>query len=325
MNNYLLFMLFFMSTVASAQMGPCLLDEMLREREVYYMVDDLPDQFDLGVTGDNNLWLFAGLMSPRSYLYIYASAEKGKYFEHFPESSMVLREPWGKEVYYGTRGDKWYILGEGNLGADSYVPEIYKYQIPLPACAPERDNFSRSANVKYEIDSVQTYYSIVDIKDAAGALYLADGIYDAHRVHRTITDNSNNSTTEIYTYVDMHTGDFLLEATLDEDGSISKVIYKTSNPKPGKDLSLTKNNFLLYPNSGYGPIRMEFKNFDAGPYTFIVKDITGKEIWRNTYSIIGDITLKEDLSFLPRGLYVYAIKDASQNQILTRRLAIIKS
>ena len=72
MNKFLLFVLFFGSTVASAQMGPCLLDEMLREREVYYMVDELPEQFDLGEPGDNNLWLFAALMSPRSYVYQYA-------------------------------------------------------------------------------------------------------------------------------------------------------------------------------------------------------------------------------------------------------------
>ena len=256
---------------------------------------------------------------------IYASAEKGKYFEYFPESSMVLREPWGKEVYYGTRSDKWYILGEAHLSKDSYVPEVSKYLVPLSACAPDRYNTERSSIVSYTADSIETKYSIVDIKDAAGALYLADGIYDAERVHRTVTNQQTSEISEIYTYVDMHTGDFLLEATLDSDGFIDKVIYKTSTPKIGGDLSMTKNNFLLYPNSGYGPIRMEFKNFDDGPYTFIVKDITGKEIWRNTYNIIGDLTLKEDLSFLPRGLYVYAVKDAAQNQILTRRLAIIKS
>jgi len=193
MNNYLLIMLFFMSTVVSAQMGPCLLDEMLREREIHYMVDELPNQFDLGTTGDNNQWLFAGLMSPRSYTYIYASAEKGKYFEHFPESSMVLREPWGKEVYYGRRNDTWYILGEGNLGTDSYVPVIFKYVVPLPACAPEKFSFTRSTTVQYDIDSSTTHIGIVDIKDAAGALYLADGIYDAHRIYRTVTDKASET------------------------------------------------------------------------------------------------------------------------------------
>ena len=325
MNNFLLFFLLLLVASVSGQMGPCFIEEELREKETYYMVDELPEQFDLGVEGDNNQWLFAELMSPRSYKYIYTSADNGKYFDHFPNSSMVLREPWGKEIYYGTRDDKWYILGEASLKLESFVPSIATYRVPLSACAPTRFGSPRLSQVNYLLDSTEVNYNIEDIKDASGALYLSDGIYDAHRVKRTISSDDTNSDEIIYYFVDMHTGDFLLEASIGDNGLIDKVIYKTNSPIIDKDISLERNSFLLYPNRSYGQIRMEFKNFTAGTYHLMVTDIIGKNIWQGSYKVSGAETIKEDLSFLPRGVYTYAIVDSEQNTILTRRLAIIKS
>jgi len=75
----------------------------------------------------------------------------------------------------------------------------------------------------------------------------------------------------------------------------------------------------------YGSVRLEFLNFEEGRYMLIIRDIIGKEIWRNSYHIKGPTTIKEDLSFLSRGTYTYTISDIDRNVFVTKRLAIIKS
>ena len=70
---------------------------------------------------------------------------------------------------------------------------------------------------------------------------------------------------------------------------------------------------------------MNFQNFEKGRYSLVIYNTIGSRIWSNSYDISGDTTLKEDLSFLPRGTYIYTILDEYQNAIVTKRLAIIKS
>ncbi len=323
------FLLFFISL--SAQMGPCSLVGDNGAKELYYKIDEIPDIFSLGIKGDNNQWLFSGLQAPRSYTYKLSEASTGKYSIHFKDAEMVLKEPLGREVYYMTRSDKWYAIGEASLKAGSILPEVILYDIPLNACPPTSRSKPRVTGTKYKVDSVESSINLREVKDASGVLYLPDDIYDVERIEKTETFTSGGvvTTKTSYVFVDQQTGDFLMEAETDDDGQLKKVIYKSkemagSQRISGGDGSL-RSDFLLYPNKGFGEVRLDFKNFTRGRYMLVVKNIVGKKIWMNTYDIDGDNILKEDLTFLPRAVYTYSLLDSDQNVIVTRRLAIIKS
>ncbi len=308
-------------------MGPCSMVEDNQVKDFFYKIDEMPDIINLGVKGGNNQWTFSTLKSPMSYIYKLANVDEGKYSLYFKDATMVLREPLGKEIYYTSRSGKWYIVGEATLKKNSILPEVKVYDIPLPACTPRINARPRVVSAKYTIDTTISKIDIRDTKDASGVLYLPDGIYDVDRTERTMTIKGDGPT-EIHTsyvFTEQLTGTFIMEVEVSPSDELTKVIYKTKDINSTAVSRNLTNDFLLYPNRGFGQIRLDFKNFNSGQYTLMVKDFFGKKIWSNSYSINGDAIIKEDLSFLPRGLYIYALLDGAQNIIITRRLGIIKS
>lgn len=312
-------------------MGPCSLVGDNSAKELYIKIDELPDTYNLGAKGDNNQWTFSGLQSPRSYTYKISDASTGKYNTHFKDAQMVLKEPLGREIYYTNESNSWYAIGEASLKEGGILPEVIVYEIPLIACPPKSKSKPRATASRYMIDSVQSKISLREIRDASGVLYLPDEIYDVDRTERRETVVSDGVTTvkTSYVFTDQITGDFLMEAIVDEDGQLKKVLYK-SKEKTGSQRTTSadgtlKSDFLLYPNKGFGEVRLDFKNFARGRYMFVIKSIVGKKIWMNSYDIDGDLIWKEDLTFLPRGVYTYSLLDSDQNVVVTRRLAIIKS
>ena len=314
-----------------AQIGPCSLVGDNEDQELYVKVDNMPDNVSLGTKGDNNQWVFSGLQAPRSNTYKLNEASTGKYSFHFKDAEKVLKEPLGKEIYYAQRSGSWYAIGEAYLKSESILPEIILYEIPLQACPPTHSSKPRVISTTYKLDSVKTDISLREVTDASGVLYLPDGIYDVDRTERTTTFVSDGETLTktSYVFTDEMTGDFLMEAEVNDEAQLTKVKYRSKEKSgrqrlDGEDGSLRKD-FLLYPNKGFGEIRLDFKNFERGRYMLVVKSIVGKKIWMSSYDVDGDTTIKEDLSFLPRAVYMYSILDDDQNIIVTRRFAIIKS
>ena len=325
----LVYMLFYIGL--GAQIGPCSLVGDNGDKELYVKVDKMPDQVDLGTKGADNQWVFSGLQAPRTNTYKLTEASTGKYSFHFSGAQKVLKEPLGKEIYYTQRSGKWFAIGEAYLKPESILPEVIMYEIPLNACPPTSVSKPRVISTRYMVDSVPSEINLREVTDASGVLYLPDGIYDVDRTERTATINVGGSTVTktSYVFTDEMTGDFLLEAVINDEAELTKVRYK-SKEKSGSqrvnsaDGSL-RRDFLLYPNKGFGEIRLDFKNFERGRYMLVVKSIVGKKIWMSSYDVDGDTLIKEDLSFLPRAVYTYSILDDEQNIIVTRRFAIIKS
>lgn len=327
MNQVLTLFLLFFYLLGYGQMGPCSIDGGLIDHELYFRVDNVPDAFDLGEPGEDKLWT-TNFKSPRTNTYKYVKATEGQYSRYFPQADMVLRTPSGKEFYYvNVDGKIWYEMGFASLAKNSLEPSVRLYSVPINVCTPEKYAVDKKYQTSYDDDGVGLTVAYADVKDATGVLYLQDGYYDAYRIKREKTVISSEAPLIMtsYIFVDQITNEFLMEAFVDDDDIPTKVIYKAKEQSRTRVNTMEKNNFLLYPNTGYGEVRLDFSLFTPGKYEMHLFDLVGRRLWTNSYHIDGDVTIKEDLSFLPRGTYTYTIVDSEQNKIVTRRLAIIKS
>ena len=327
MRFFLLLISLLMGMSAHGQHILCGMAKSFVEEDLFYKIDALPDQYSLGSTGDDNLWLFTSLKGPRSLRYESMNAVNGRYANLFPGAEMVLRTPEGKEIYLQNLNGSWMQLGHVQNDELSVEPKVVKYNPPLKSCTPQSENISnRHATTVSGPPAVSYAYN--DIKDASGVLYLPDGIYDVDRTTRKITsivDDETVERTEFY-FEDQLSGNIVMVVSMAEDNAtIDAIRYMSKEDEYTFSASSNSREFLLYPNTGYGEVRLEFTNFKPGKYSLIVYDIVGRELWKKQFDIVANITLKEDLSFLPRGTYPYTIIDEDQNRILTRRLAIIKS
>jgi len=302
------------------------MDGGYNEQDIYIKVDELPGNYYLGQKGENNLWTFTTLQAPRASTYRYTKASDARFGSYFKEADMVVRAPFGKEVFYLKKGAKWYEVGYAALKEHSIDPQIVKYAVPIPSCIPEVASQMSTYQATFESEGQKVVRHYTEIQDASGTLYMADGTYDADRIKREVTyvENGIEVVKTSYIFADQLTHAFLMKVDMNGE-EIDKITFKSTEGGFSSADVMKSNSFLLYPNIGYGEVRLEFLNFNPGRYQFIVKDVVGKQVWSTSYQINGDITLKEDLSFLARGTYTYTIIDGAQNNVVTRRLAIIKS
>ena len=312
----------------------CNYDLVEGSQEYFYKTDMLPDQYDLGLPGEDNIWLFTSLQAPRSQRYVLTQASEGKYYSYFEGSEYVYLEPNGKETYIArvlgsseseqANSSPWRELGFALPQDGSLEPLIRKYDSSIKACYLSGDE---NSDYGFKIENLSIEATINERRDASGILYLPDGIHEVIRRRRVTTFNQdgNQKLTKEFLFDDVIMGNLVMVVTMDKDDKISKIRYLSNEDTYVRRPVNSKNQFLLYPNTGYGNVRLEFSNFQPGNYSFIVYDIIGREMQRSEFIIEGDITVKQDLSFLPRGTYPYTIMDQDQNRILTRRLVIIKS
>lgn len=130
---------------------------------------------------------------------------------------------------------------------------------------------------------------------------------------------------EYYIFEDKDSDDILLFLSLNEKGQPSNILFKSKEIDNVRLFnSLSTNQFILHPSTTFGDVRLDFISFSSGKYQLEIYNIIGKKLWSQWYTINGDKTLKEDLSFLPKGTYQYALLDEGHNRLVSRRLAIIK-
>lgn len=334
-------MFLLVATACLAQINPCAFDGYKNQRTIGFKVDRLPDNFDVGTPGDNNTWLFSSLQSATFIQYFLDGAESGKYSVQFPEADYVVKKPDGSEEYiYEDRG-KWYTVGRVMLEKDAIEPIVLRYKRPNVACMMAADGTSRLTSQSYDIErtnkeGIKEIFVVQEnqseVVDAKGRLYLPQGIFDAYRVKKDVTVNTTLSASLVpfdiegyttYLFLDEVTEEVLLELRMDAAGEIEWASYKADDSFVPTKPKVGNNQFTLYPTTSFGDIRMDFVNFEKGEYTFEVYNIIGKKFWSTRYQISGDMTLKEDLTFLPKGTYMYTISDRNRNNLITRRFAII--
>ena len=310
------------------------------DRAVGFKVDRLPDIMELGHTGEGNRWMFSSLKSATYNTYHFSAADEGKYAHYFEAASHVLRSPNGSESYYNQYRGNWYRIGQALLSKNTIEPTILNYKIPLKGCIPILHKATQVYGTNYKLrkqhegltEEFVVRENYKDVQDARGRLYLPQGIYDAYRVKREVSFeteiNADEAPLELvdytcYLYVDEVTNELLVNVRMDHADQIETVTYLAAEDDIPSRALVGKNQFTLYPSTSFGDIRLDFVNFEEGAYYFELYNIIGKKLWSKRYDITNDVTIKEDLSFLSKGTYLYTILDRHRNNIVTKRLAIL--
>ncbi|MEL6390409.1 MAG: hypothetical protein AAFQ02_09615 [Bacteroidota bacterium] len=337
MNRRLLLILALIPALMIAQVNPCAFDGLSQSRTVGFKEDRLPDNFDIGRPGDGNLWMFTTLQSATYHKHRLDKARSGNYEAFFPAAESVLLCHDGTEIYYKRQGSYWVAIGQAIAPATRGESAILKYQGSLVSCFPDRRNQSIESSVQFAwIDERSQEESNIrethkDIRDASGMLYLPDGVYEADRITRDIEYYSDVdlpkrfalSPRRQYIFVDQITEEILMIVDMDQANQVRRVFYRSDKEIISRTISSNKGQFSLYPTTSFGEIRLDFNGFESGDYHFEVYNIIGKKLWSTRYRIDGNMTIKEDLTFLSKGSYLYTVLDEEGNAVVTRRLAII--
>ena len=323
----------------NAQINPCTYGGIQNSYSAGFKLDDLPDDVEMSEDNTDNVWMFLELQSATYEEFRFEKAGNGQYSYHFPQADFVMMNPDASEVYYIKDNEKWYVIGEASLKKGSIEPLFIDYQIPTDGCYPTLGQSKSFYGSPFEIVNVEgtkvkMRKNVIDSRAISGKLYLPEGYYEAYRVEREVAYDYDLSMADEYAakayqsyfFLDKVSGELLMEVRLDTDRSIDWIKYKSSAGNVPVRSRVGKNQFALYPSTSFGDnLRLDFLNFGRGDYTLEVYNIMGKKMWSRQYDIIGDTTLKENLSFLPKGTYIYALLDSDRNRIATRRLAIIKA
>ena len=243
-----------------------------------------------------------------------------------------------------------------------FVEEIDPHDPPGTAIDTLVTNLEGQLGGLAQVDSLRVTFTAVrqSVVDAWGTIILPKGSFDVLRlksfditntqVHAKVTawgisnpawqtpaqlgfDISNfpfigQDTVISYDYWNDMEKMPILSATTAPDGTtIEYAAYFSDEPVTPistNPIRANANNIKTYPNPAYDKLNIEMKNFETGNYTMKMYDIIGKEIWRKTYAVSGEKTIKLDVSKLRKGNYFYTIFDENGNRITTRRVMIIK-
>lgn len=108
-----------------------------------------------------------------------------------------------------------------------------------------------------------------------------------------------------------------------ENGKVESALYKSDQTQVKLSNLYDNSNFFLYPNPTFGVVRLDFVNLPEETYFFEVYNIIGKKLWSQKYTVDGYTTVKEDLSFLNKGTYLYSLTNSHGEKLFTKRMAII--
>jgi hypothetical protein len=135
-----------------------------------------------------------------------------------------------------------------------------------------------------------------------------------------------SDTTYSYQFYSNDSKEIIAAVTVDEKDNASSVTYKADDIK--NDIPVVQQgqtNVFIYPNPSYGDVRFELVSFKPGTYRIDVRSVIGKKIWSKHLEIkSANSSHKENLSFLPKGTFLYSIVSETGETIATKRLVIMK-
>lgn len=112
--------------------------------------------------------------------------------------------------------------------------------------------------------------------------------------------------------------------TLEQTGEIQRMDYRRrQRPVSTGGPGLRQAQVKVYPNPASQLATFEFIGLERGDYTLSVYNMAGSMIKSRTFSPIGDLTsLNVDVTALPKGIYLYNLRNSLGRTITTKRLIV---
>lgn len=79
-----------------------------------------------------------------------------------------------------------------------------------------------------------------------------------------------------------------------------------------------------FPNPAIDWVRFDYTNLPQDQYTLKIFNIIGKEVWKETYQLVGTHHFRVELENFKKGTYLYSLSDKKGNIIGTKRLVVLK-
>ncbi len=79
-----------------------------------------------------------------------------------------------------------------------------------------------------------------------------------------------------------------------------------------------------FPNPAIQWVRFDCTNLPQDEYTLKIFNIVGKVVWKNSYAISGNRSIKIDLEDFKKGTYLYSLVNQAGTIIGTKRLVVVK-
>lgn len=134
-------------------------------------------------------------------------------------------------------------------------------------------------------------------------------------------------TTITYRYRSNTSKEELAVVTLNNEGSVAETVrFKNiGNLTPAPETEAPgAAGVQAFPNPAIQWVRFDCTNLPPDDYTLKIFNIVGKVVWKNTYNITGNRSIKVDLEDFKKGTYLYSLIDPKGVIIGTKRLVVVK-
>jgi len=79
-----------------------------------------------------------------------------------------------------------------------------------------------------------------------------------------------------------------------------------------------------FPNPAIDWVRFDYTNLPQDQYTLKIFNIIGREVWKETYQLVGTHHFRVELENFKKGTYLYSLSNKKGNVIGTKRLVVLK-
>ena len=131
-------------------------------------------------------------------------------------------------------------------------------------------------------------------------------------------------TITIYDFWDDNEQQPILKFVTDSDDTPSYGQYARTTTVNTKGIAGSNLEVKAYPNPATDNFMLELKNFDSGDYTLKMYNIIGKEVKTVPFRYNGDTKMLVQTGDLNPGTYVYRIVNEADENLITRRIIIVR-
>lgn len=127
-------------------------------------------------------------------------------------------------------------------------------------------------------------------------------------------------------YSNLHKEELAVVTTSPDQSTVESVRFKNIDmltPAPVLDAPGAAS-VQAFPNPAIQWVRFDCLNLPQDEYTLKIFNIVGKVVWKNTYQITGNRSIKIDLEDFKKGTYLYSLVNQAGTIIGTKRLVVVK-
>jgi Secretion system C-terminal sorting domain len=139
-------------------------------------------------------------------------------------------------------------------------------------------------------------------------------------------DLLGTDTTVTYLFLNGTEKEEIAVATMSNDlSSVASMRFKNNATVDAPVLNSPGTaSISAFPNPAIDWVRFDYSNLPQDQYTLKIFNIIGREVWKETYQLVGTHHFRVELENFKKGTYLYSLSNKKGNVIGTKRLVVLK-